>query len=386
MKRYLEEKKEISLLTLLLIVFPFFKPDIVVSFPNINILFCVYLLVSIVVIAINYAKKNRLSFFLIMYFIYVIIAIFSTFINDGNILKAFFDFLQNIGIIMLVELYSKNDTKKLFKVFLILFYFYTIANTISFIIYPQGIIQTEITKAPIYLLGIDNRFAFTYLPGVCIVAIYELLSKQKLTKITYFYLLLTYFTFIYFWSAGALVAESLMILFFFLLYKKIHIKPTNYFYFSIIGFISLVFLRIQNLFKFLIVDILHKDLTLSSRTLLWDKSIDIIKDNLFIGIGVQKNNVMINNISAYHSHCYYLNILLQSGIFGLLSFLTVIYISLRELSKCKNDMISKIVSFTIFALLVMLLADTFDITCNFVLLLSVGYCISNISRKDDVHA
>ena len=195
--------------------------------------------------------------------------------------------------------------------------------------------------------------------------------------------LITYVTFIYFWSAGALVAETLLIIYILFLRNKININPKKYLTIDLIAFISLVFFRIQNLFSFLIVDVLHKDLTLSSRTFLWDKAIKIIKNNIFIGIGVQKSEYMLNNISAYHSHSYFLNILVQSGVFGLISFLLCIFVSLKKLSQYENSNISKIISFTIFSMLIMLLVDTFDITCNMILLLSIGYYVGNLTKGED---
>ena len=37
--------------------------------------------------------------------------------------------------------------------------------------FPNGIKITDITNTPIYLLGIDNRFAFVYLPGLCVITL-----------------------------------------------------------------------------------------------------------------------------------------------------------------------------------------------------------------------
>ena len=338
---------------------------------------------SLFVIVLNYIKNHNLNKFIILYIIYFLITFISTILNDGNIPKMLVDFLQNIGIIMAIEIYSKKNCEKLFKVLTVMFYSITILNTLSFILVPEGIVKTQIMKEPIYFLGIDNRFSFNYLPGICVISIYDYLRKNKLSILTYLYMFITYVTFIYFWSAGALVAETLLIIYILFLKNKININPKKYLTIDLIAFISLVFFRIQNLFSFLIVDVLHKDLTLSSRTFLWDKAIKIIKNNIFIGIGVQKSEYMLNNISAYHSHSYFLNILVQSGVFGLISFLLCIFVSLKKLSQYENSNISKIISFTIFSMLIMLLVDTFDITCNMILLLSIGYYVGNLTKGED---
>ena len=378
-----QKKNDISFFFLILLFVPFFKPDIVVSFPKLNYIYYALLVISLFIIVLNYIKNHSLNKFIILYIMYFIITLISTIINDGNIPKMLVDFLQNIGIIMAIEIYSKKNCEKLFKVLTVMFYSITILNTLSFILVPEGIVRTQIMKEPIYFLGIDNRFSFNYLPGICVISIYDYLRKNKLSILTYLYMLITYVTFIYFWSAGALVAETLLIIYILFLRNKININPKKYLTIDLIAFISLVFFRIQNLFSFLIVDVLHKDLTLSSRTFLWDKAIKIIKNNIFIGIGVQKSEYMLNNISAYHSHSYFLNILVQSGVFGLISFLLCIFVSLKKLSQYENSNISKIISFTIFSMLIMLLVDTFDITCNMILLLSIGYYVGNLTKGED---
>lgn len=372
------------MIKLLLLLIPFFKPDIVVSFPKINIIFYGYLLVSLIIIIFTYIKGNYISKFSLIYICYYIITLFSTLINDGNLLKMNVDSLQNLGIILLIEMNLKGNKECFFKSLSFIFWILTIMNTISIFMFPNGIKITDITNTPIYLLGIDNRFAFVYLPGLCVITLKDMITKNKITFYTILYLAITYFTFIYFWSAGALLAETLLIIFYFIIFKtKIKINPKNFLLYDLIAFFGIVIFRMQNIFKYLIVDILKKDLTLSSRTLLWDKAINIIKDNYLIGIGVQKYTYILEKISAYHAHSYFLNIILQSGLVGFVLFIILIYMSLNNLNKFKNNRCSKIIAFTIFTMLIMLLVDTFDITCNMIMLLSLGYCVKEIVKENE---
>ena len=307
----------------------------------------------------------------------------STILNKGNIEKWITNFTLYLGSIMLIEKYIKKDNIKILKILVIVFYILTIGNTFSFIIFPEGLSQTEYLKTPIYMLGIDNRFAFTYIPGLCIIGIYDLIKNKKITKVTFIYFFITFGTLLYFWSAGALLVESLFIIYYVCIYKfHIKIQPRLYFILAIAGFISLVFFRIQNLFAFFIVDILHKDLTLSSRTLIWDKALKIINQNKFIGIGIQKSNIMTNLLTAFHSHCDFLNILLQSGIFGLAIYWVILYKALAHLSKYKKNDIVQLVAFSIGVLLIMLLVDTFDITANLFILICIAYNIKYLVERN----
>ncbi|CDA16250.1 o-antigen polymerase [Clostridium sp. CAG:571] len=361
---------------IILLLFPFYKPDCLTSFYYINYIYTLMSIAVFTFLFIIYIKKMKINKFDILIWLFYGILMISTFLNEGSMLKVISDLSLNIGIVLLANLFLKENKLEFLKALSIYFYALLILNTISIVVFPNGIAQTEYLKTPIYLIGIDNRFAFTYLPGLCIIAIYDYLINKKFTKFTYIYFLATYITFLYFWSAGALVAETLFIIFYILVYKFKKKKLVNkYFPTVIILFFTLVIFRLQNLFKYIIVNVLHKDLTLSSRTLIWDKVIEIISEHKILGIGVQKSNTMIALISAYHSHSYFLNIMLQAGIIGIIIYIIIVFKVFKRLNNNRENFISQIIAFSLFVLYIMLLVDTFDITANLFLLLTIGYNI-----------
>jgi len=188
--------------------------------------------------------------------------------------------------------------------------------------------------------------------------------------------MITFITFVYFWSAGALLSEFLFILYYIFIYNmKLEIPTMFYFTSVIVLFIAIVFFRVQNIFEFLIVDILHKDLTLSDRTLIWDKAIKIVRQNKIFGIGIKNSTTMVNSITAFHSHSDFLNILLQAGVVGLGMYLLIIFKTFSKLGRYKKERISQLIAFTLFVMFIMLLVDTFDITGNLFMLLCLGYNI-----------
>lgn len=373
----IEKKSYLNTFFWFFILIPFFKPDVFTSFVSINYLFNIWLAASFAIICFLYIKNGKMSPIFLLYLAYFLVLLISTLNSNGNMIKLVSNTFMDFGMIMLIEMNLKNNKTLLFKILSRIFYILVILNTLSFMIFPEGITVTEYLRTPIYLLGIDNRFAFTYIPGLCIVAIYDILKNKKITKYTFIYFAITFTTFIYFWSAGALLTEFLFILYYLFIYKMKFYKFINkYFITVIVSFISLVFFRVQNLFKFLIVDILHKDLTLSKRTLLWDKAISIIEENKLIGVGIQKSEFMIKEISAYHAHSNFLNVMLQAGIIGVFIYLFIIFNTFKRLHKNSKNIISQLVAFTIFVMLIMLLVDTFDITANLFMLISIGYNIS----------
>ncbi len=379
-----EKNNAMNTLLILVILIPFFKPDIVASFPKINYIFNIWIIISFGIIMITYFKKLRISKLVLLYLLYNIILLFSTLKNKGNVLKLILDLSLNMGIIMAVEIYLKNNKIKLFGVLSFIFYALTILNTISFIMFPKGFAVTEYLKTPIYLLGIDNRFSFMYIPGICIISIYDMMKNKKLTKLTKAYFIITFTTFVYFWSAGALVAESLFIIYYVFIYKLKYKHLTNkYFPVIMVSFVGIVILRVQNIFEFFIVDILHKDLTFSSRTKLWDRTIKIINNNKILGTGIQKSEFTIKSISAYHAHSHFLNIMFQSGILGVGIYIYIVFEAFNRLNKFKESRIAQIVSFTLFVLFIMLTVDTFDITANLFLIICIGFNISRLKEVEE---
>lgn len=384
MEELIDKKKTINGYILLFLLIPFFKPDIVTSFPKVNYIFTIWLMISFAIIVAVYMKKFRISKLTMTYLAYNLVLLISTIKNNGSITKFLSDFSMNLGMIFLIELYLKNDKMKIMKVLSSIFYFLMVLNTISFIIVPEGLAVTQYLKTPIYLLGIDNRFSFTYIPGLCVIAIYDFMKNNKITKLTIIYFLITFITFVYFWSAGALVAESMFFIYYIFIYKLKYKHFTNkYFPIIIVSFLGLVVFRVQNIFRFFIVDILHKDLTFSSRTILWDKAIKIINNNMWLGTGIQKSEFSIKAISAFHAHSHFLNIMFQSGIIGVIIYIYLIFDAFKRLNEYRKNVIAQMVAFTLFVLFIMLTVDTFDITANLFLIICIGYNISCFNQKGE---
>ena len=241
----ISKKEFLNNIWLLLIIIPFFKPDIIVSFTKLNYIFTIWQFASFIYIFVLYLKKGKISKFVLLFLLYYLILLVATILNSGNINKWITNFTLYLGSILIIEKYIKEDRIKILRILVIIFYALTIGNTISFIVFPNGLAQTEFLGTPIYMLGIDNRFAFTYIPGLCVIGAYELLKNKKIGKITILYFIITFGTLLYFWSAGALLVEALFIIYFIFIYKmKISIYPKIYFVIAVLGFIALLFLRI----------------------------------------------------------------------------------------------------------------------------------------------
>ena len=95
---------------------------------------------------------------------------------------------------------------------------------------------------------------------------------------------------------------------------------------GLIGNISILFLRAQTLFAPLIETVLHRDVSLSSRTKIWDITLNLVSgSNSVLGRGVDGyQNIRIRDTVISSAHNELLNIILQSGLLGLAAYIVFI--------------------------------------------------------------
>ena len=142
------------------------------------------------------------------------------------------------------------------------------------------------------------------------------------------------------------------------------------------SFLAIVIFRIQNIFSFLIVDILHKSLTLSDRTYIWDAAIGSILSHPILGTGITdslsgnvhlKLSYLVKDIFA---HDLYLDYLLMGGIPALCIFVCI----LISVKKSYDSFLNKKNTLIWWGIVVYLFASIVEIyTTNFCLFLMFAY-------------
>ena len=104
-----------------------------------------------------------------------------------------------------------------------------------------------------------------------------------------------------------------------------------------LGTISIVVLRLQELFSFLIVDVLHRDLTLTTRTIVWDKAFDVIESAPIFGYGLEESvTAQIRFGTVESSHNYFLDQIYYGGVVALCLLMLGLYMLGSRLRKCPS--------------------------------------------------
>jgi O-antigen ligase len=138
----------------------------------------------------------------------------------------------------------------------------------------------------------------------------------------------------------------------------------------------------QELFAFLIEELLGRSLTFSTRTFIWDMSFYAIQQRPWLGWGYSVidplQNISINNMA---SHNHILMVTYQSGILGLILFISLICMASYKLYKTKKSTYSNTLSFMLLITLVVMLMETVSIDYLFTLMI-MSYHVDKLIAYD----
>lgn len=351
-------------------------------FNVLNILFSVFF---IIIYLIN-RKINKILFPLIGYYL---ILLASTIINDSGLIYYLYKVLIIFGFITFVDLlFSNNDN--FFKTFTFYITIFNIINFISILINPNRNINISINR--IYFLGYDNDFNLVLTMSCYILLIYHYKLKnrkdEKYNKAKYIF----YINYIIAIISAFLVQSAtfkismLMFLFCYIFFFATNFLPRKIFNYKVyltlayIIFIGLAFFNIQNNFSSLLGK-MDRDITFTGRTEIWDKTLEVIKENKIIGTGYMNMNQRIEKMDIYHAHSTYLNTALESGIIGEAAYLILFICIGYRISKIKDKNIANISSFAIFTYLIMTIFEVYVDILYFYLLLII---ISELSDNNKI--
>lgn len=120
-------------------------------------------------------------------------------------------------------------------------------------------------------------------------------------------------------------------------------------------YLGIVIFRIQEYFSTLIVDILHKDVTMTGRTYLWDTAITYLIRKPLYGYGIAAKMIERHG-TMYSTHNLVLQILIAGGIVPILLFLSMYFVSCARLKRSRT-VIKNVVIVSIFIYLTALLTE-----------------------------
>lgn len=352
-----------SNLYMLLMILFLFEPNIFVKYSSINYLYiggAVLSLITIILLLIKKSIKPKKP--IIFVIIWKLIALFTTIIYSGDILKCGYQSVVLITLVLYAEYFY--ETKRI-DVFLgklnTIFNVYLTINFITYLLYPTGIYAEAHN---LYFLGIRTRF--TEYAFAAIVTAISCYKCKKISKFSLVYTIIVCVLNIILPNIGTAYVGIIIALLSYIILNGIFLKKKNtkfgrYIVLgSLIATILIVFFRIQDIFSVIIVNLLHKDLTLTERTLIWDRTIPIIKSSHYIlgnGYSNDGNFVLFGN-GLWQAHNQLLQLLYEVGFIGTFAFYNYILASF-SITKKNTKYMNLIIAFAV-AILIMMITEIYS--------------------------
>ncbi len=362
--------KIVSLLYLFLL-FPFFEPDYFIGVgSNINYIYSFFQLISIFIVFAIFIidlKGKKGSPIILWIILYNLFLLFSTFLNsNGNLLTNIYNSIEMIALCILIEHGVRNNLKVLMQSLLIIFFIQIFINLLTMFFYPNGMWISPVTRYwQNWFLGYDNNHIIILLPYIILYYIYSQIYHNKLKFPFYFSLILVNTTVLKSWSATSLVGifSFDIYIFFPKLFKSKIFQFFNLIKGYIIGFFAIVVFRFQNLFSFIIEDVLKKDLTFSARTYIWDYIMRYIRNKPIFGYGIQSSTVRFNlvkSVPSFHAHNLILEIFYRGGVVLVFIFSYIVILVGKQLKKYKDNPLAKFIGWNMFIYAIMLLVEFYE--------------------------
>lgn len=269
--------------------------------------------------------------------------IVSSVYNHSEVWGAFIQTVSSLGAFFLVKECLKNDQTSFIQSMSTVVTIMFLLNAFFSILYPMGITTGhDYLHTPYFFLGLKNQITPMLLLASSLYFTEQRVHKSRMSLWMKQGLIIL----------NALIMDSktgIVCVFFIIALNtflslekttifKHHTRKSRqmfYVYIAIALMIGIVFFDVLPRFSWLINDILHKDITLSGRTELWNEAFELIRMKPIAGYGF---GTIIR--PGLYSHNLIVELLVITGIIGLFLYALCIKLIFQEssISRMKNEL------------------------------------------------
>lgn len=325
------------------------------------VLVCLYYMSSII-------RSNNIRYYyldVILVFIAFAGTLFiSTYINNGNIRRWFSAVYPVIGSLLFMSICCKNinRAKRFINAVSNLYFLLLSINLLLMAFEP------DLFGATHYFVGIKNQIAISLTFGFLFIYFDSHLNGNK-TKF-YLYVFIHIATSLLAFSGGGLICMAVIYLCFFVRPIGKFLESLSLTYVGAVFSVVLIFIASGSIsillnfpvVKYVIVNILGKNLTLTNRVFIWDKLIRMLSGHYILGRGVadtvnlfSMNKTFTNRISfvgSYSAHNQFLQTLYEGGIVSLAIMLTASVVASRKLREVSDASVCRVAKIAIIAIFI----------------------------------
>lgn len=301
---------------------------------------------------------------------------FSTLYNGSYSLRAFcLNEITTLVFVFFIDYMFSADMKKTISVLTLHYEILVYGNMITVFLFPEGLYNLG-SGRNYWLLGQVNQIILYVLPAMILELLYSRYVRKKRYPGIRVYLLAAsgIVTAVVVWSATAIVGMAVFLGILLLgCTAGIYVDMKYGILVSVIIFIAFVIFRVQDMFAYVIVNILHRNLTFSTRTEVWDKALDCIWQKVILGYGAETPEQAINHFGYLTPHNRYLYMLYQGGAVMLGAFTAVLLKGASALKRAEGTRAAVYVGAGMIALLIMMQFESYNATVFYVPLALLFY-------------
>ena len=332
---------------------------------------------TVAILIVYFSTKRYINSASVCFFLWKCVLVFSTFKNGYEI--SIFGMSKLLCLLLVLEFFE-NDMETFIKVMMIIF-----EVMIYYNLYVCISTGPDLYGAYYGALGYDNGFP-PYLIVAYIVAYYYWKIEKKTIRpiglvIGIHITLLV--TMVGTGLAAIFLVDILLVL---NILGKIRFSLWKSYICFMTAEIAIIFFRIQNLFSYIIVDILGKDLTFTGRIRDWDNVMTLIPDKFFLGYGGMSQLEEKNVLGDVYSHNAVLEQFFRGGLLYFLMFAIAIYVISKQLKNMNRPVgqggICILCGYWILAMTEIVLEDTICCFAFMIVLFSEKFLIAENERKE----
>lgn len=314
---------------------------------------------SILILYVFFYKKISISIILML--VYMVVLLIATILGSGNYYNIAQRIYPILGFLMFMEIQIKCKRAQILMKAIANVCF--VLTLVEFVLLPFS--ETLWGEYTFFLSGRNQMYlglAIGILSNYYYYGIYDI--RYKL------YLIMSIVCIVYGESSSNLLAIAFFVLMMFIGFGKTYIRKILNIA-VLVAYpalnIGVVVFRIHEYADFLIEAVLHRNLTLTSRTYIWDTALELIKQSPIWGYGVAATSnifhVVVDRIDApdidrwYSGHNQYIQMLYESGIVSLLILMLLIIYGVKKINKFMSNSDASLTLTIIFSLLIVMMAE-----------------------------
>lgn len=337
-------------LLLVFLTLPHMKPAYFKAMvPAADLIFDILRGASFIILVLWYVIEQKpVSLVVVLVTVWRAFLVYSTFVHEGMVYDSIVETFSIISVVLLYDAAYNYRKETFLSSQLFCFELIIYINLLTEILFPNGLYTTvrTVTHKANWFLGYYNGHSEFYIPALMFAWLYWAKTKKLLRPITL--TMAINVSAILVWSGGVLLSLASMILVF--LFFKNRTKILNYYTYwliHIVFFLGVYVLRLQDWFRWLLIDVLGKIGSLTFRLDLWERTLKLIAKSAIIGYGLQSEYTRVGEVHlahGVHAHNMLLEQLYQGGVIGLALWVCIVLVSGRKLMKYGYTMESKIIS------------------------------------------